>query len=68
MNLPLKHVVVAIILILGFAAPAAAGPLEDADAALKRRDYQTAVRLIRPLAEQGMPTPNTISGFFTTTV
>jgi hypothetical protein len=53
MNLRLKHVVVAIILILGFAAPAAAGPLEDADAALKRRDYQTAVRLIRPLAEQG---------------
>ena len=53
MNLTLKHVVVAIILILGFAAPAAAGPLEDADAALKRRDYQTAVRLIRPLAEQG---------------
>src|SRR4029079_12110789 len=53
MNLPLKHVVVAIILILGFAAPAAAGPLEDADAALKRRDYATAVRLIRPLAEQG---------------
>jgi TPR repeat protein len=53
MNLTLKHVVVAIILILGFAAPAAAGSLEDADAALKRRDYQTAVRLIRPLAEQG---------------
>jgi TPR repeat protein len=51
MNLRLKHVVVAIILILGFAAPAAA--VEDADAALKRRDYQTAVRLIRPLAEQG---------------
>ena len=53
MNLPLKHVVVAIILILGFAAPAAAGRLEDADAAFKRRDYATAVRLIRPLAEQG---------------
>ena len=53
MNLTLKHVVVAIILILGFAAPAAAGPLEDADAAFKRRDYATAVRLIRPLAEQG---------------
>ena len=31
----------------------AAGPLEDADAALKRRDYANAVRLIRPLAEQG---------------
>jgi len=27
--------------------------LDDADAAIKRRDYATAVRLIRPLAEQG---------------
>ena len=53
MNLTLKHVAAAIILVLGFAAPAAAGPLEDADAALKRRDYATAVRLNRPLAEQG---------------
>ena len=53
MNLTLKHVAAAIILVLGFAAPAAAGPLEGADAALKRRDYATAVRLNRPLAEQG---------------
>ena len=53
MNLTLKHVVAAIILVLGFAAPAAAGPLEDADAAISRRDYATAVRLVRPLAEQG---------------
>jgi uncharacterized protein len=53
MNLSLKHVVAAIILLLGFAAPAAAGPLEDADAAIRRRDYATAVRLVRPLAEQG---------------
>ena len=53
MNLTLKHVVAAIILVLGFAAPAAAGPLEDADAAIRKRDYATAVRLIRPLAEQG---------------
>jgi TPR repeat protein len=36
-----------------FATPAGAGPLEDADAAIKRRNYTTAVRLIRPLAEQG---------------
>jgi TPR repeat protein len=27
--------------------------LEDADAAVKKRDYATAVRIIRPLAEQG---------------
>ena len=53
MKRTLKHVIAAIILVLSFAEPVAAGPLEDADAALKRRDYQTAVRLIRPLAEQG---------------
>jgi len=54
MKLTLKHVVVAaIILVLRFATPVVAGPLEDADAAIKRRDYATAVRLIRPLAEQG---------------
>ena len=53
MKLALKHTLAAIILGLSFAAPMAAGPLEDADAALKRRDYTTAVRLNRPLAEQG---------------
>ena len=52
MNLTLKHVG-AIILVLGFATPVVAAPLEDADAAVKRRDYATAVRLVRPLAEQG---------------
>ncbi len=31
--------IAAILLMLSFAEPAAAGPLEDADAALKRRDY-----------------------------
>ncbi|MGB8058493.1 MAG: hypothetical protein WCF75_17985 [Pseudolabrys sp.] len=53
MKLTPKHTLAAIILGLSFAAPMAAGPLEDADAALKRRDYTTAVRLNRPLAEQG---------------
>jgi TPR repeat protein len=53
MNLTSKHAVTAIILALSVIAPAAAGPLDDADAAIKRRDYATAVRLIRPLAEQG---------------
>jgi TPR repeat protein len=46
-------IIAAIILMLRFATPGEAGPLEDADAAIKRRDYATAVRLIRPLAEQG---------------
>ena len=53
MNLTLKHAVAAIILGLSFATPVAAGALEDANAAIKRRDYATALRLIRPLAEQG---------------
>ena len=51
MKLKLKHAVAA--MVLSFANPAVAGPLEDANAALKRRDYATAVRLNRPLAEQG---------------
>src|SRR5215475_8061479 len=47
------HTIAATILLLSFAQTVAAGPLEDAEAAVKRRDYATAVRLIRPLAEQG---------------
>jgi TPR repeat protein len=47
------HRMLAIVLLMSLAETAAAGALEDADAAVKRRDYATAVRLIRPLAEQG---------------
>ncbi|MGB7278846.1 MAG: hypothetical protein WBD15_13995 [Pseudolabrys sp.] len=53
MKRTLKYVIAAIILALSFAEPAATGPLEDADAPVKKRDYATAVRLIRPVAEQG---------------
>ena len=54
MKLMTKHYAVAVIIfVLGFATPVVAGPLEAADAAVKRRDYSTAVRLVRPLAEQG---------------
>jgi len=51
MKLKLKHAVAAMVLI--FTNPVASGPLEDANAAIKRRDYATAVRLNRPLADQG---------------
>jgi len=47
------HIIAAILLMLSLAGPLAAGPQEDADAAMKRHDYKTALRLIRPLAEQG---------------
>ena len=35
------------------AGPAIAGPFEDADAAFDKGDYATAMRLLRPLADQG---------------
>ena len=41
-------------LIAAFAGPAAAGPFEDAGIAYQRGDYATALRLLRPLAEQGV--------------
>jgi TPR repeat protein len=49
----LKHAPATVLMSLSFAIHVLAGPLEDANAAIKRRDYATAVRLIRPLAEQG---------------
>jgi TPR repeat protein len=64
MNLTLKHAVAAIILVLGFATPVVAGPLEDADVAIKRHDYAIALRLIRPLAEQGDANAQYILGVF----
>ena len=43
MKRTLTHAIAAVLLVLSFAEPAAAGPLEDADAALKRRDYAAAL-------------------------
>ena len=56
MKLTFKHAIIAIILMLSFAPPVAAGPLEEtdaADAAYAKGDYATALRLLRPLADQG---------------
>jgi TPR repeat protein len=38
---------------IGPSGPVAAGPLEDAKAAYDRDEYATALRLLRPLADQG---------------
>jgi TPR repeat protein len=48
----LRAILLALALTLS-AAPVAAGPIEDGVAAHERGDYETALRLIRPLAEQG---------------
>jgi TPR repeat protein len=53
MTLTLKHALVAIILALSFAYPVSAGPFEDAVAAYGRGDYETALKLMQPLANQG---------------
>src|SRR5260370_40111903 len=44
---------VALLRVVAFARSVAAGPLEDALDAAERRDYATAIRLWRPLADKG---------------
>jgi hypothetical protein len=53
MNFTLRHAIAAILVLLSIAVPVAAGPLEDGNAAYKRGDYKTAMRILRPLADQG---------------
>lgn len=50
-TMKLKRAIAAIVLVSAFAAPVAAG--EDAVDAHARGDYAKAVRLIRPLANDG---------------
>jgi TPR repeat protein len=49
-----RAIFVAVLLMLSVAAPVAAESLEDAVAAYRRADYATALRLYRPLADQGL--------------
>jgi uncharacterized protein len=49
----LRATLAAFLMPLAVAGAAFAGPLEDTVAAVNRRDYATALRLLRPLAEQG---------------
>ena len=48
-----KPGLVALVLSLSLAAPVVAGPLEEGVAAAKRGNYARAMRLLRPLADQG---------------
>ncbi len=48
-----KPIGLLIVALLSLSGPAVAGPLEDGLAAVKRQDYATALRLWRPLADQG---------------
>jgi TPR repeat protein len=53
MNRTFKAASAALFFAVGFAGSAVAGPLENIDAAFEKGDFGTALRLIRPLAEQG---------------
>jgi TPR repeat protein len=53
MNLKVKGAVSALILASGIAGSVAGGPFEDGVNAAKAGDYATAMRLWRPLADQG---------------
>jgi TPR repeat protein len=67
MKLTLSCAAACILLMLSFAAPAAAGPLEDAATAHSSGDYATALRLIRPLADQGNATAQSMMGILYST-
>ena len=49
----IKAFLLALVLAAGLASAAVAGPYEDGDAAYNKGDYATALRLWRPLADQG---------------
>ena len=53
MNRTFKAAVAALVFAVGFAGSVAAGLREDAQAAFKKGDYATAMRLVHPIAEQG---------------
>jgi TPR repeat protein len=62
MTYAFRAIFAAIILVLTFAAPMAAGPLEDGYAAYQRGDFATAMQIMRPLADQGHVTAQNVVG------
>ena len=52
-----------LLLALVLSEPVLAGPLEDANAAYGKEDYATALRLFRPLADQGGASAQFMLGF-----
>jgi TPR repeat protein len=58
----LSRLLAGLIVVVAMSGTADAGPLEDATAADQRGDYATAMRLYRPLAEQGDAVAETALG------
>ncbi len=53
MSALLRATLTALLILLALAGAAVSGPIEDADAAYDGGDYAAALRLLRPLADQG---------------
>ena len=51
-----RNLIGALAIAIALCAPAAAGPIEDGDAAYRDKDYAKAIELWQPLAERGDPT------------
>ena len=51
----MRFLTLCLLLLFAASGAAIAGPLEDGLEAYKKGDFDTAVRLLRPLAEQGNP-------------
>src|SRR5690242_9008742 len=49
-------------LVAGLAIAQSSQPLQDAQTAIGRKDYPTALRIIQPLAQRGDPAAQTILG------
>ena len=58
----LRAAVTASLMLVAIAGAVVAGPIEDGEAARDRKDYATALRLFRSLAEQGDVTAQTRLG------
>lgn len=55
--------IASLILLVLMVGPLLAGQLEDATSAYQKGDYVTAVRLLRPLAEEGNASAQNLLGF-----
>lgn len=58
-----RIIIVALVMLLGVAGPAVAGPFEDSYLAHKRGDFAAALSISRPFAEQGLAAAQFFLGY-----
>jgi len=58
-----RSLLTAFLMLLAISGAVLAGPLEDGSAAYQQGDFATALRLLRPLADQGAAEAQLVLGF-----